>query len=47
MYLIQLDATTYGVYARGRRGPYGTPLMFKGTLDACLTYRKENHDRWS
>jgi hypothetical protein len=39
--IIRLDHVgTFGVYASGRRGPYGTPLMFRGTLDECIAWRK-------
>lgn len=38
---LNRDADDYGVYSTGARGPYGTPLVFRGTLDECLAYRRE------
>jgi hypothetical protein len=42
MTLIQFAADEFGVYRTGYRGPYGTPLVFVGTLDECLAYREAN-----
>ena len=34
----------YGVYAQGtgERGPFGTPLLFRGTLAECMEWRRAN-----
>jgi hypothetical protein len=42
MRIIQFGPDEFGVYRSGYRGPYGTPLVFVGTLDEVLAYRKEN-----
>lgn len=40
-YIVCLHAATndYAVYVSGARGPYGTPLVFRGTLEDCLAHR--------
>lgn len=44
MYLVHLSpGDDFGVYESGRRDPVtGLKILFRGTLDACLTFRKEN-----
>lgn len=38
-YVVRLMGDQFGVYMPGGRGPYGTSLMFKGTLEEVLAWR--------
>lgn len=38
---LSLDRDDYAVYSRDReRGPFGTPMLFRGTFDQCLEWRQ-------
>jgi len=37
--IIHLGDEDYGVYASHQRGEFGTPLVYRGSLDDCLLYR--------
>ena len=30
----------FGVYASGTRSSFGTPLVFRGTLDECIAFTR-------
>lgn len=32
-------ADDFGVYSTRSRGEFGTPLVFRGTLEECIDYR--------
>ena len=40
LYLVQLSHTEddFGVYSDRRRGMFGTPLVYRGTLVECRHY---------
>ena len=42
MYIVCLHAASddYAVYSETVRNHYGTPLMYRGTFDKCLAFRK-------
>ena len=35
-------ADDWGIYHKHRTGPFGTPLVFRGTLEQCRKFAKEN-----
>lgn len=38
---LNSEKDDYGVYSTTDRGEFGTPLVFRGTFDQCIDYRKE------
>ncbi len=38
---LNADADDFAVYNSDERGEFGTPLVFRGTLDECLAARRE------
>lgn len=39
-YIVQFGPNDFGLYASGRRGPFGTPLIARGTLEEILAIRR-------
>lgn len=45
--LVKLGTDEFGVYLVGppfSAGPYGTPLLFRGTFEDCQGFRKKFED---
>ena len=41
---LQRDNDDFAVYSTWERGPFNTPLLFRGTLRACIDYRARLDD---
>lgn len=37
---LRKDRDDFGVYSSRSGGPFGTPLVFRGTLEGCLAWRR-------